>query len=61
MLSKLIWFFVQLCIMFSINNACKQKKKKEYFKRQVGVVRMTIRLRENETKEKREIYININI
>ena len=46
--------------MFSINNACKQKKK-EYFKRQVGVVRMTIRLRENETKEKREIYININI
>lgn len=59
MLSKLIWFFVQLCIMFSINNACKQKK--EYFKRQVGVVRMTIRLRENETKEKREIYININI
>lgn len=37
------------------------KKKKEFFKRQVGVVRMTIRLRENETKEKREIYININI
>lgn len=30
--------------------------KKEYFKRQVGVVRMTIRLRENETKEK-ERYI----
>lgn len=36
-------------------------KKKEYFKRQVGGVRMMIRLRENETKEKREIYININI